>query len=90
MNGASNGTSGQTAISLEQSLFDELVRLAHDLRMSRSRLIAVAVEEYIERRSTREMMDQLNKVCAEEPDEEELAILRFAKRMQREIAGAEP
>jgi metal-responsive CopG/Arc/MetJ family transcriptional regulator len=79
----------KTAISMEESLFNELVRLARDLRMSRSRLIAVAVEEFIERRSTREMMDQLNKAYADDLDDEERAFLRFARRQQRRIAEAE-
>jgi len=79
----------KTAISLEPSLFDQLRQAAHELNMSRSRLIAEAVEEYLIRRRNRETLAQLNAVYAEEPDEEERAWLAHAKEQMRCILTAE-
>ena len=80
----------KTAISLEQSLFDELVRLAHNMQVSRSQLLAEALAEYLEHRRNRELLARLNDAYAEEPDEEERAVLRYARQQYREIAEAEP
>ena len=79
----------KTAISLDQSLFDELVRLARSMQVSRSELLAKALAEYLERRHNRELLAELNEVYAEEPDEEERAVLGYARRQHRRIAGAE-
>lgn len=79
----------KTAISLEQSLFDELVRLAHSMQVSRSHLLAQALAEYLERRQNHEMMERINDAYADGPDEEEQAVLRHAGRQHRRIAGSE-
>lgn len=77
----------KTTISLEQSLFDELVRLAHILQISRSQLLADALVEYLECRSNHEMLARINEAYAEEPDDAERAVLQHARQQHRLITG---
>ena len=79
----------KTAISLEPSLFDELVSLARSMRVSRSHLLAQALAEYLERRQNQAMLARINDAYAEGPDEAEQAILRHAGRQHRKIVGNE-
>ncbi len=61
----------KTAISLEKFLFQQVEETAADLHISRSRLFAMAVEEFIQRRRTRQLLDAINTAYADSPDEEE-------------------
>jgi len=75
----------KTAISLEPSLFEALVDEARKRRLSRSQVLAQALEEHLARRDNRALLEELNAVYAEEPDEEERAWLAFAKEQMRRI-----
>ncbi len=79
----------KTAISLDESLFEELVQLALDEQVSRSQLLAKAFTEYLERRHNQRLLAQLNAAYADGLDEEERAVLRHARHQHRRIAGAE-
>lgn len=61
----------KTAISLEESLFQEIEETAADLHISRSGLFVMAVEEFLQRRRTRKLLDAINAAHADSPDEEE-------------------
>ena len=50
----------KSAISIEERLFKQVDDLARELNISRSRLIGVAVREYIERHNNRAMIQALN------------------------------
>jgi len=79
----------KTAISLEQSLFEEAGALAQEMRVSRSRLFVLALEEFIRRRENRALQARLNEVYDAEPDPAEGARLRAMRRRQREVLGSE-
>lgn len=79
----------KTAISLEQSLFDELVRVARSMQVSRSQLLAEAWAEYLERRHNHELLARIDEAYADGPDDTEEAVLRHARRQHRRIAGVE-
>ena len=53
-------TTVKTAISLDGDLFHEAQGLARRLRVSRSRLFATAMEEFLERRRNRELLRAIN------------------------------
>ncbi len=74
---------------MEQSLFDELVEMAHKLQVSRSQVLSQALGEYFARRQNQALLAQINEAYAESPDAEERALLRHAERQHRRIAGAE-
>jgi metal-responsive CopG/Arc/MetJ family transcriptional regulator len=60
----------KTAISLPDALFQELERLAKELHLSRSRLLALAFEEFVERRQNQKILRELNAAYDDEQVEE--------------------
>jgi len=75
----------KTAISLDDGLFRKAQGLARRLKVSRSRLFATAMEEFIERRRNLELLRAINAACqtGEEPKEEKLrrSLLRQHRRL---------
>jgi metal-responsive CopG/Arc/MetJ family transcriptional regulator len=57
----------KTAISIETPLLEETDRVARKMGLNRSRLIALALTDYLRQRRNREMLEQLNSVYSEEP-----------------------
>jgi metal-responsive CopG/Arc/MetJ family transcriptional regulator len=73
-------TTVKTAISIDESLFEEANQLAQELKVSRSQVFATALEEYIQRQKNCAMLKALNRVYAQGSDDEDTA----------EIAGMRP
>lgn len=61
----------KTAVSIEESLFREAEEWAGKLGISRSRLFAEAVREYVRQRENEELLRRLNEAHADGLDEEE-------------------
>ena len=57
----------KTAISLESSLFQQINELAGELNVSRSRLFALAAQEFIARHESRKLLDALNAAYEDVP-----------------------
>lgn len=75
----------KTAVSIEQSLFEEIDRLAQEMQVPRSRIFALAVEEYLERRRNQQLLEALNQVYDESPlTAEEEAVLEAMRSQQRQ------
>ena len=79
----------KTAISLEQSLFDEADALAQEMRVSRSRLFVLALEEFIGRRQNRQLLAELNAAYSAEPDPDEDARLEAMRQSYRHVVEGE-
>ncbi len=79
----------KTAISLEKPLFDQAERTARRMKVSRSRLFALALEDYIRRQENRELFAQINAAYSSEPDSTERTLLRKARRTHRRIVKGE-
>ncbi len=79
----------KTAISLQKALFDQVDALAHEKKVSRSRLFAMALEDYLRREQNRKLAEQLNAVYGGEPDPEEEALRRKMKRQFRKRVEGE-
>jgi metal-responsive CopG/Arc/MetJ family transcriptional regulator len=69
----------KTAVSLNRELFRKGEALAAKLRMSRSQLLARALEEFIQRRENDELLRRLNAAYADGPDEQERRTLDAAR-----------
>ena len=79
----------KTAISIQKSLFEQAENLARKMKVSRSRLMAMALEDYIQRQQNRELLAQINKAYADEPDPAEQTLRRQAQRPHRRIVRGE-
>lgn len=79
----------KTAISLDDTLFEQVESLTQELAMSRSRVIAMAIQEFIRRRETQKMFDKLNAVYKDGPTEEDEAAKRAMKRYHQKLMADE-
>jgi metal-responsive CopG/Arc/MetJ family transcriptional regulator len=55
----------KTAISIETLLLEETDRVARKMGLNRSRLVALALTDYLRQRRNHEMLEQLNSVYGE-------------------------
>ncbi len=69
----------KTAISVDDHLMREADDAARRMGLTRSRLVSIALTEYLHRRRKKEMLEQLNRVYAEKPDASEQRIIRGMK-----------
>lgn len=79
----------KTAISIQQSLFDQADRLSRKLNVSRSRLFGLAVEEFIQRHKSQTLLDDINRAYEDEPDVNEKARLTKMREQQRKLIEGE-
>jgi len=79
----------KTAISIQKSLFEQAENLARKMKVSRSRLFVLALEDFIHRQQNRDMLTQINAAYADQPDATEQTLRRKAKRTHRRIVEGE-
>ncbi len=79
----------KTAISIQKSLFEQAEDLARKMKVSRSRLFVLALEDYIHRQRNRELLAQINAAYAGEPDPAEQTLRRRTKHSHRHIVEGE-
>ena len=75
----------KTAISMDEVLFKEADGLARRLQISRSRLFAQAIAEYIRRHRTEDLIERINAAHQDSPDEEDKAFLKAAARSRARL-----
>ncbi|HEY6661062.1 MAG TPA: hypothetical protein VI031_07970 [Pyrinomonadaceae bacterium] len=79
----------KTAISLQESLFEQVDILAQEMKVSRSRLFVLALEEYVRRHQNRQLLEQINKAYQNSPDASERKRLRKTQRLHRKVVEGE-
>ena len=79
----------KTAVSIKKSLFEQAESLARKMRVPRSRLFALALEDYIRRQENRKLLMQINAACAEESEPAEETLRRQHRRQHRRLVKAE-
>jgi metal-responsive CopG/Arc/MetJ family transcriptional regulator len=79
----------KTAISIEKDLFDQAERIARSMKVSRSKLFVIALQDFIEHRKNKELLEQINAAYADEPDAAEEAVLRKSRRQHRRLVDRE-
>jgi metal-responsive CopG/Arc/MetJ family transcriptional regulator len=79
----------KTAISINQTLFDQVNRLADELDVSRSHLFVMAVEEFIQRYENQELLDQINRAYDDLPLGGEEQLQRALRRHHRNLVEGE-
>jgi metal-responsive CopG/Arc/MetJ family transcriptional regulator len=75
----------KTAISIKKSLFEQAEILARKMKVSRSRLFVLALEDYIHEQENRELLAKINAAYSDEPDETEQTLRRKSKHTHRRI-----
>lgn len=75
----------KTAISIDEALFKQLEDLAREMKVSRSRLFALALKEYLRRRRIRDLQEKIDAAYAEPMDEAERAFVRASMACLAEL-----
>lgn len=70
----------KTAVSLDKPLLEWADAEARKRQISRSRFVAMALEDYRRRQETAGLVARINEVCAEGEDEETAEFRRHALR----------
>lgn len=83
-------TTIKTAISIEESLFHKAEELAAEMQVSRSRLFALALEDYVRQYHSQKITGILNEVYAGDPSEEEARQLEAMRRYQATLLKDDP
>ncbi len=82
-------TNVKTAISLQKSLFEQAEALASEMKISRSRLFALALQDFISRSQNQELLEQINTAYEDIPDPGELVLQRRMRHQHRRIVQDE-
>jgi len=75
----------KTAISLQETLLQQLDALAQELDISRSRLFTMAAEEFLQRYQNQKLLEAINAAYDDMPDAEEEALLQTRRRQHRQL-----
>jgi len=75
----------KTAISLQKSLFEQVETLAREMKVSRSRLFVLALEDYLRRHQNLQLLEKINQAYQDAPDTTEQKRLREMRRQHRKV-----
>jgi len=79
----------KTAISIRESLFEQVESLARELNVSRSRLFVLAVEEYLQRYKNQKLLEQINEAFDDLPADSDQSFLRKTQPQHRKLVEGE-
>jgi len=79
----------KTAISLQKPLFEQVNALAREMKVSRSRLFVLALEDFIRRYQNQQLLEKINTAYEDAPDPNEEFRLRQMRHHQRQIVEGE-
>lgn len=79
----------KTAISIRKELFQKAEEVARSMKVSRSQLFSIALEDLIERRANSDILAQINSACADEPDESEKRFRKKVRRVHKKVVEGE-
>lgn len=79
----------KTAISLDEPLLVRIDEAARALAVPRSRLLALAAEEFLERHDNARLLSQLNLAYSDEPTPDELRLRQAYRDKRRGRADGE-
>ena len=82
-------TTVKTAISLQKTLFERAKALASEMKISRSRLFVLALEDFLRRHESQQMLEDIDAAYEDAPDPAEQALRRRMRRQHRQIVEAE-
>jgi metal-responsive CopG/Arc/MetJ family transcriptional regulator len=70
----------KTAISIPDKLFDELQETAKKQHCSRSELFAIAVQEYLDRIKSQNLLSSLNEAYSEPEESQDTTLRKNSKK----------
>jgi metal-responsive CopG/Arc/MetJ family transcriptional regulator len=73
----------KTAISIDKNLFDQAEHLARAMKVSRSKLFVLALQDFIAHLDNKEMLARINAAYSDEPDTTEQTLRRNSRKQHR-------
>ncbi len=80
----------KTAISLQEDLFKEVNMLASELHVSRSKLFVMAVQDFIKKEESKNLLSQINNAFSDAPNKDEIKVRSKMRRKQAQNLKREP
>ena len=77
----------KTAISLQETLLQKIDALARELDLSRSRLFALAAEEFLQRYQNQKLLDAINAAYDDLPDSDEETLYQHRRYQHRQLVN---
>ncbi len=77
----------KTAISLQEVLLQKIDALARELDISRSRLFALAAEEFLQRYQNQQLLEAINAAYDDLPDPEEETLHQQRPYQHRQLVA---
>ena len=75
----------KTAISIEKPLFEEVEILAKELKISRSRVFALAVQDFLQQHRNQKLLEAINRAYDDHPDIEDERYLNRIRPRHRDL-----
>lgn len=75
----------KTAVSIDKSLFEQAESIAREMKISRSSLFALALQDFIRHHQNEELLRRINEAYEDLPDADEQERARKMRRQQRRV-----
>jgi metal-responsive CopG/Arc/MetJ family transcriptional regulator len=75
----------KTAISIEKNLFDQAEEMARTLKVSRSKLFVIALQDFLKHQKNKELLAQINSAYDDESDAAEQTLRRKSVQQHRRL-----
>lgn len=79
----------KTAISVDKNLYDQANQMAKEMKLSRSKLFVLALQEFIEHQKNKEMLAQINAAYEEDMDPAEETLQSKRSSQHRRLVEGE-
>ncbi|MFZ2445464.1 MAG: hypothetical protein WAW37_03830 [Syntrophobacteraceae bacterium] len=79
----------KTAVSLDKSLCEQVDNLAHKMKVSRSRLFAMALEDFLRHRENEQLLQEINRTYQDEPAQPRQTRRQGMRRLHRKVVEGE-
>jgi len=80
----------KTAISIQEELFKKVNQLASELHVSRSKLFGMAVQDFINKKESQNLLSQINNAFSDHPNPEDVDIQTSMRKKQAKQLEREP
>ncbi len=75
----------KTAVSLDKTLYEQVDILANELKVSRSRLFTMALQDFLRRHDNEKLLQEINNAYEDEADPARQTLRRGMRRIHRKI-----
>lgn len=75
----------KTAISLEETLFQQVDDVAQKMKVPRSRVFTLALEDFLRRQRNQQLLDRINEAYEDLPDPDDQVRLQTMRREQKRL-----